>query len=389
MPAPPMPTKWSLRPTSCRSVIAATVACDPVRIGSRIAVAVFLALAVAAPANAVAPAPVQQAPPQLQGPSPPQDGLTYTAKAGQWDGPPGMTISRQWLRCNSGGSACQGIAGATGTSYTLSAADVGARIRVRETARCAITSSVCQPADSDSSPTGVVLPDPNNEAAPQISGLAQVGQVLSASVGFWRSPAPLSFAYQWIRCDGAGTNCANLPGATAADYRIQPGELGANLRVVVTARNSRPRSGSAASAQTPAVVAAPAPAPVRRKKGAGRRLRLLSPFPRIVIAGLVSNRGVQLTEFTVRGPRGTLVRITCKGRGCPFRSKRLVARRSRVRVRSLERDWRAGPVLEVTVTRRGFIGKLSRFRFRSGNVPRRQDLCLKPGAKRPSRCPRA
>jgi hypothetical protein len=57
-------------------------------------------------------------------------------------------------------------------------------------------------------------------------------------------------------------------------------------------------------------------------------------------------------------------------------------------VPSLERVWAAGPVLEVTVTRRGFVGKFSRFRFRAGNVPRRQDLCLAPGAAKPTRCPR-
>jgi hypothetical protein len=42
----------------------------------------------------------------------------------------------------------------------------------------------------------------------------------------------------------------------------------------------------------------------------------------------------------------------------------------------------------VTVTRRGFIGKFSRFRFRVGKVPRRQDRCLAFGARKPKRCPR-
>jgi hypothetical protein len=169
-----------------------------------------------------------------------------------------------------------------------------------------------------------------------------------------------------------------------ADYRLLAADKGATLRVVVTARNSRPRSGTAVSAPTLTVGAAPA-----AKKAPRRGLRLLSPFPRIVIAGVIARGSAQLTEFTVRGPRGALVHVRCRGRHCPFKSRRLVTRKTRVRVRSLERVWPAGPVLEVTVTKTGFIGKFSRFRFRSGTVPRRQDLCISPGAKKPKRCPRA
>jgi hypothetical protein len=255
---------------------------------------------------------------------------------------------------------------------------------VRETARCQATSPLCQPVSSDSAPTGRVLRDPNNEGAPQISGAPQVGRLLGASVGFWRSPAPLGFGYQWIRCDRAGTICSNLPGATGASFRPSAAEVGSTLRVVVTARNSRPRAATAVSQATlPVVAATPAPRTPRK-----RRVRTLSPFPRIVIAGLVTRGAVELTEFTVRGPRGTTVRLRCKGRGCPLRSRRLRMRSRRLRIRALERRWRAGTVLEVTVTRRGFIGKFSRFRFRAGNVPRRQDHCIAPGARKPTRCPR-
>jgi hypothetical protein len=295
-----------------------------------------------------------------------------------------VQIARQWLRCNAAGAACQAIAGATGTAYTLAAADAGARVRVRETASCQVTTPVCSPASSDSAPTATVLRDPLNEGAPQISGTAQVGQLLSASVGFWRSPAPLRFGYQWIRCDAAATACTQLPGATGAEFRPAAAEAGARLRVVVTASNSRPRSAEATSAPTGPVAAAPA---TKKKTKRKRGVRLLSPFPRIVIAGVVTRGAAQLTEFTIRGPRGALVKFRCVG-SCPFRTRRLRMRARRVRVRSLERRWRPGAVLEVTISRRGFIGKFSRFRFRAGNVPKRQDQCLAPGARKPRRCPR-
>src|SRR3954453_23769270 len=127
MPAPPTPTKWILRPARASSLIAATIVTEvagpamgagtlaSVRFRTAIAFFVVVAavLVAAAAASAVAPAPVNQAPPQIKGPSPPQDGLTYTTKPGQWDGPPGMTIARQWLRCNAAATVCQPVAGAT------------------------------------------------------------------------------------------------------------------------------------------------------------------------------------------------------------------------------------------------------------------------------------
>jgi hypothetical protein len=348
-----------------------------------VAAAASLAFAGAA---AAAPFPQNHAPPQLQGPSPPQDGLTYTVRPGSWEGPPGqgLALSHQWLRCTGSGAACQAIPGATGGSYTLGAADTGARVRVRETASCQLSTPLCEPASSDSAPTGVVLRDPNVERIPEVSGTAQVGQVLSASAGFWRSPAPLRFSYQWIRCDAVGNGCSRLPGATGQDFRPGAAEAGATLRVVVTARNSRPRSAEASSAPTLPVAALPA---VQKKPRGKRGARLLSPFPRIVIAGIVTRGAAELTEFTIHAPRGARVRLRCAGPGCPFRTRGLRMRARRVRLRSLERRWRPGAVLEVTVARRGFIGKFSRFRFRAGNVPRRQDQCLPPRATRPRRCP--
>lgn len=255
-------------------------------------------------------------------------------------------------------------------------------MRIRETASCQVTTPICQPVSSDSGLSGVILGDPNNEGAPEISGEARVGQLLSASAGFWRSPAPLGLAYQWIRCDAAGSACSQLVGATGPEFRPGPREVGARLRVVVSASNSRPRSAESVSAPTPAVAAAPARKPPRRG------VRLLSPFPRIVIAGLLTDGVVELTEFTVRGPRGATMQVRCRGRRCPFGSRRARLRATRVRIRWLERRWLPGQMLEVTISRRGFVGKFSRFRIRRDRAPARQDLCLAPAARKPTRCPR-
>jgi hypothetical protein len=99
---------------------------------------------------------------------------------------------------------------------------------------------------------------PGNTALPTITGTATQGQTLTAGNGTW-SGSPTSFADQWQRCDAAGNNCAAISGATASTYLLQGPDVGATIRVVVTATNAG-GSTPATSAQT-AVVQAAANAP--------------------------------------------------------------------------------------------------------------------------------
>ena len=340
--------------------------------------AALVALCAAAPAGAT---PNNTSPPTISGSEPRQDGHVLTANPGAWSSYPQTTVSYryEWQRCAPG---CTAIPGATGQSYTLGPADVGHRVRVRVYGNCnPNVHAACSETAANSAPTGTVLPDPLNEGRPRITGLAREGDVLAASSGFWRSVAPLAFAYQWARCDRAGQNCADVAGANRAEHRLGTGDVGATMRVAVTAANGRPRQATALSDASGVV------ARLNRRRARGPRL--LRPFPTVVVAGLVSGMGrVRLTEFTIRGPRGVLARIRCRGRGCPFRTTRIRLRGRRARVRRLERVLRAGVVIEVVITRRGFIGKYSRFRIRRGRAPARIDRCLPPGARRPTRCPR-
>jgi hypothetical protein len=89
----------------------------------------------------------------------------------------------------------------------------------------------------------------------------------------------------------------------------------------------------------------------------------------------------------VRAPRGARVTVSCKGRGCP---KGAVARTSAkriVRIARFERHLRAGTRLELFIRKQGRIGKYTRFVIRAGKAPKRVDLCLFPGKRRPARCP--
>jgi hypothetical protein len=78
-------------------------------------------------------------------------GQTLNADRGRWTGGPSQ-YSHQWSRCDAAGGNCVAIPGATGGSYTLTAADAGSTIRVRVDARNGISNIAV-----DSLSTGVVV----------------------------------------------------------------------------------------------------------------------------------------------------------------------------------------------------------------------------------------
>lgn len=79
---------------------------------------------------------------------------------------------------------------------------------------------------------------PRNTVRPSISGLAKQGETLTADPGSWSGTQPLTFAYQWRRCDAAGVNCSNITGATGKAYVLTSVDVGNRLRVRVRASNS-------------------------------------------------------------------------------------------------------------------------------------------------------
>ena len=95
---------------------------------------------------------------------------------------------------------------------------------------------------------------PANTAPPTISGTPTVAQTLTASDGTW-SNNPTSFAYQWLRCNAGGNNCANVANGTQKTYTLVGADAGNTMRVRVTATNAD-GSNSAQSAQTAPVAAA-------------------------------------------------------------------------------------------------------------------------------------
>jgi Lysyl oxidase len=75
---------------------------------------------------------------------------------------------------------------------------------------------------------------PAETVRPQVSGTAQAGGTLSSVPGSWLERMSDQFAYQWRRCDASGWNCADIPGATSANYVPSGDDVGHTLRARVT-----------------------------------------------------------------------------------------------------------------------------------------------------------
>jgi streptogramin lyase len=90
--------------------------------------------------------------PPYPSPTVPDQGLPESIIKGQWSGPP-TSYSYQWQRCNSAGAECANISGATSSSYTPVAADVGKKLRIVETATNEVGST-----EATSPASGVVTP---------------------------------------------------------------------------------------------------------------------------------------------------------------------------------------------------------------------------------------
>ncbi len=138
------------------------------------------------------------------------------------DGPSRLTFTYQWTR---GGNP---ISSATGRTYTLTQADIGAAITVTvtwtdagSTVESLTSAATANVANTNDSPTGAVT----------ITGTATQGQTLTADtsgISDPDGPSSLTFTYQWTR-DGSA-----ISSATQATYVLTQADVGKAITVTVS-----------------------------------------------------------------------------------------------------------------------------------------------------------
>ena len=162
------------------------------------------------------------------------------------DGLDDATFSYKWLADDAD------IAGATGSSYTLTDSDEGKAIRVR----VSFTDDRGNDETLTSEATAAVEARPNSPAtgAPAISGTVQVGETLTVDTSGIADEDGLdnaSFGYQWI---AGGTD---IRGATDPSYTLTADEEGLTVQVWVSFTDDAGNDETLTSAATDAVSARP------------------------------------------------------------------------------------------------------------------------------------
>jgi hypothetical protein len=213
-----------------------------------------------------------------------RDGEALTATDGTWSGTGPFTYSYAWGRCDRFDD-CDYIPGANAQTFTIRSVDVGYHLWVRVTASNAVGS-----AEAFSAETSVVVARaPWSVLPPDVDGEARLGAILVAGPGSWLGTAPISYTYQWQACDAAVATCSNIDGQTGQVMRVNSLDLGAVLRVVVTATNA---AGSAAAASVGTDV-----------------VRATPPMPRCVVPN-VRGKSVAQARRMLRAKRCALGRVT-------------------------------------------------------------------------------
>src|ERR1039458_9841996 len=85
---------------------------------------------------------------------------------------------------------------------------------------------------------------PLNSSPPSISGTVRDAQRLKASKGAWAGQKPISYSYQWTRCDASGSECGEIGSARKASYKAGHADVGHTLRVVVSASDPSGRTSA-------------------------------------------------------------------------------------------------------------------------------------------------
>ncbi|MGH2888189.1 MAG: hypothetical protein ACRDNJ_01030, partial [Solirubrobacteraceae bacterium] len=186
-------------------------------------------------------APVSSTEPTASGH--PEQGQVLSAVS-TWS-PTGSFYAYQWQSSSDGGSTWSNVVGATASTYTLGASDLGHELRVIITATNPYGS-----ASATSPAVGPVRDDaPVNSAVPTVTGSYQRSYTLTATGGAWTGLGN-ALTYQWQRsADGSTWN--GITNATSATYTLAVADEGDEVRVLVTASNDYGITSAPSAATNP------------------------------------------------------------------------------------------------------------------------------------------
>jgi hypothetical protein len=161
-----------------------------------------------------------------------QQGKKLTALTGTWLGTGTIAYAFQWYRCDANGGHCSSIHGATKSTYTEVAKDVGNSIGL--TVRATDSTGT---AEAYAPVAGLVAPAAATlvaAAQPPLGGDPIVATPLAVQAVTW-SATPTATSYAWLRCNPNGRACAPIAGQTQATYTLTADDLGHTLVAAVTA----------------------------------------------------------------------------------------------------------------------------------------------------------
>ena len=278
---------------------------------------------------------------------------------------------------------------------------------------------------------------PYVNSAPTTNGNAIVGSTLTSTGGQAGGPSGTTVGRAWLRCTSPTDErtCELIDGAwNTSSYKLTGADLGKRMRSALYAYKDYPRDlvwrMSAATAAVanpappqppkapaptpapPAPVVTPDPPPVEQPAATPApvqpvaqplptqqaevpaatppqtQAKRMRPFPVVRISGVLTTNGAQISRLTVRAPKGARITVRCSGAGCPHRRVARATKRTMIHIAPFETYLRSGVKLAITISKPGYISKVTTIRIRKAKAPLRSDLCRVPGATKLSRCPK-
>lgn len=200
-----------------------------------------------------------------------QQGKKLTALTGTWVGSGTISYAFQWYRCDANAAHCSSIHGATRSTYTEVAKDIGHSLGL--TVRATDSTGV---AEAYAGVTGLVAAPAATlvaTAQPALAGDPIVGTPLTVQNASW-STTPAATAYTWLRCNANGRICAPIAGQTAASYTLTADDAGHTILAAATASTGTAkttaltiRSAVVRTAPGPVLTAAPSIGTIALQQG--------------------------------------------------------------------------------------------------------------------------